>query len=48
MLEELRNHLTEVSTSEVVGAVIIAAKPPVFSAGHNLKELVGPELLILD
>ena len=40
MLYELTIKLKVMAADHNVRALIIAAKPPVFSAGHNLKELV--------
>ena len=41
MLEELSGRLREAETDPAVRAVILAHAGPVFSAGHNIRELVG-------
>jgi enoyl-CoA hydratase/carnithine racemase len=41
MLLALRGHLAEAERDETVRAVIIRARGPAFSAGHDLRELVG-------
>ena len=41
MLERLQEALDTASANEAVGCVIIAARGPVFSSGHDLKELRG-------
>jgi enoyl-CoA hydratase/carnithine racemase len=41
MLEALRSHLDRVARDAAVRAVIIRANGPAFSAGHDLRELVG-------
>jgi enoyl-CoA hydratase/carnithine racemase len=45
MLEALYARLVECRQIQT-HAVIIAANPPVFSAGHNLKELVGRAICV--
>jgi enoyl-CoA hydratase/carnithine racemase len=41
MLEELRDQIAHIGGQERVRAVVIAANGPVFSAGHDLKELTA-------
>ncbi len=41
MLEGLKQHLARVAASPDVRAVVIRAVGPVFSSGHDLRELVG-------
>jgi enoyl-CoA hydratase/carnithine racemase len=41
MLEALGDALTAIAHDDSVRAVVLAANGPAFSAGHNLKELVG-------
>jgi len=41
MLESLREHLRRIAAQPDVRAVIIRAVGPAFSAGHDLRELVG-------
>jgi enoyl-CoA hydratase/carnithine racemase len=41
MLAELRRELADIAAHERVRAVVIAAKGPAFSAGHDLKELTA-------
>lgn len=41
MLDELKQNLIDASLNRDVQVVILSASGPVFSAGHNLKELVG-------
>ncbi len=41
MLASLRQHLTQIAAEPAVRAVIIRAAGPVFSAGHDFRELVG-------
>ena len=43
MLEELSARLREAETDPAVRAVVIAHRGPAFSAGHNIRELVGAE-----
>lgn len=43
MLEELSARLREAGEDPAVRAVIIAHRGPAFSAGHNIRELVGAE-----
>ncbi|XP_060521723.1 enoyl-CoA hydratase domain-containing protein 3, mitochondrial isoform X2 [Cylas formicarius] len=39
MMQNLINNITEHQNNEIVRAIVISAEGPVFSAGHNLKEL---------
>ena len=41
MLDELKQNLTEASFNKDVQVIILSASGPVFSAGHNLQELVS-------
>jgi len=41
MLESLKNRLTENIDSPDLRVIILRASGPVFSSGHNLKELVS-------
>ncbi len=41
MLEELKKQLIKCSHDNTVRAIILSAQPPVFSAGHDLNELVN-------
>jgi enoyl-CoA hydratase/carnithine racemase len=41
MLAALREHLARIPTDDAVRAVILRAVGPVFSSGHDLRELVG-------
>ena len=41
MLEELKRNLMECAERDDSRVIILSAEGPVFSAGHNLKELVG-------
>jgi enoyl-CoA hydratase/carnithine racemase len=41
MLASLRSELVKAQNDERVSVIIIAAEPPVFCAGHNLKELMA-------
>ena len=41
MMEELRQRLTDADKVEEVKVVVIAARGPVFSSGHDLRELVA-------
>ena len=41
MLDELKQNLTDASINKDVQVIILSASGPVFSAGHNLKELVS-------
>ena len=43
MLEELGGRLREAEADPAVRAVVIAHRGPVFSAGHNIRELVGAD-----
>jgi len=43
MLDELKQNLTEASFNKDVQVIILSASGPVFSAGHNLKELLAEE-----
>ena len=40
MLDELKRNLYEASEDKNTKVIILSANGPVFSAGHNLKELV--------
>ena len=40
MLDELKQNLSDASMKKDVQVIILSASGPVFSAGHNLKELV--------
>lgn len=40
MLDELKQNLTDASLNGNVQVIILSASGPVFSSGHNLKELV--------
>ena len=40
MLDELKKNLTEAGDKKETQVIILSANGPVFSAGHNLKELV--------
>jgi len=41
MMADIKNTLTDLGTREDVHVVIIEADGPVFSSGHNLKEIMG-------
>lgn len=41
MLEGLKEHLARIARDPAIKAVILRAAGPVFSAGHDLRELVG-------
>ncbi|MCH8888254.1 MAG: enoyl-CoA hydratase/isomerase family protein, partial [SAR324 cluster bacterium] len=43
MLEELGGRLREAEADPAVRAVVIAHRGPAFSAGHNIRELVGAD-----
>ena len=40
MIDELKQHLIDSSDNKEVRVIILGHSGPVFSAGHNLKELV--------
>ena len=46
MLDELKQNLTEASFNKDVQVIILSASGPVFSAGHNLKELVSCNIVV--
>eukprot|EP00112_Aurelia_sp_Birch-Aquarium-sp1_P013073 Seg2760.1 transcript_id=Seg2760.1/GoldUCD/mRNA.D3Y31 product="Enoyl-CoA hydratase domain-containing protein 3 mitochondrial" protein_id=Seg2760.1/GoldUCD/D3Y31 len=43
MLDELKKNLTEAGGKQETQVIILSANGPVFSAGHNLKELLASE-----
>jgi enoyl-CoA hydratase/carnithine racemase len=41
MLEDLRGHLVRIADDEGLRVVVLRAEGPVFSSGHDLRELIG-------
>lgn len=44
MMEELRKHITMDQNNNDLRVIVLNAEGPMFSAGHNLKELVSIKL----
>lgn len=44
MLEALSETLDDASNDPLVRAIVIAAEGPVFSAGHDLREMGGEDI----
>ncbi len=44
LMQELIGALEQIGNSKEIGVVILAAEGPVFSSGHDLKEMVGRDL----